>query len=298
MKRWMAVMIAVTLAIACGRGGVTDATAPGALTEWSPYLGIHPFAWDQNIQQPYLAPLLERSMVRGIRLDASPETGQIAAWALGMGADDILGIFPNEYLAEPDVAEIFSATVRANPAIEYWEIGNEVDLFITMPPEQYVPIFIGLYRHAQAHHPEITVIPQASVGGTGGDSYIRRVLDAGLLGLARDPDPATQLRIFALHYYSVQSTYLPEAKRQIQRLPANVEVWVTEAGINGFGGQVDFVRTEYPRLRSMVRATRIYWYVFAECSGHSMVRGLPPTCLEDPPAPSPLYQLLLPGGGA
>ena len=33
MKRWMAVMIAVTLAIACGRGGVTDATAPGALTD-------------------------------------------------------------------------------------------------------------------------------------------------------------------------------------------------------------------------------------------------------------------------
>lgn len=299
MKRWIAVIAAVVLAIACGRGGVTDATAPDALKEWSPYLGLHSFAWDQNIQQPYLAPLLERHVVRGLRLDAQvSEAQQIASWALSMGADDVLGIFPDEYLSAPNVEDLFCAMVRANPAIEYWEIGNEVQLFITMPAEQYVPIFIGLYRHALAHHPEITVIPQASVGVTGGDAYIRRMLDAGVLGLAKDPDPATRLRVFAIHYYSVGSTYLPEAKRQIQRLPADVEVWVTESGVNSSGGQVDFVRTEYPRLRAMVRATRIYWYVFSECSEYSLVRGLAPSCAETPPVPSPMYRLFIPGGGA
>ena len=152
-----------------------------------------------------------------------------------------------------------------------------------MPASEYVPIYAAVAACAAQRHPDIVVMPGAPVGNNGGQDFLRGALDNGLL---QSPVP-----ILALHYYSTGNQFLPDIKRQLQRFPASTEVWVTEAGFNGTAGHLSFVRDEYPRLRSAWRATRIYWYVFAECSQYSLVMGLPDTCAADVTT-SPLYDLL------
>ena len=285
MKKLAAFLLLASLA-ACGKGNAVTAPSAAALPEWSPYLGVHWFDWDKNTQQPYLQPLLDKGAVRGIRIDYNgPDTQLVASWALANGADDVLGILPNDALRGDPCAALDSA-VRSAPAIRFWEIGNEVQLFVSMTPEEYVPIYAAVAACAEKY-PDIIVIPAAPVGVMGGVDFLRRALDLGLLELAQKG----QARIIALHYYSTGSVYLPEAKRQVQRLPASTEIWVTETGIAIQAAHTDFVETEYPRLRANVRATRIYWYVFAECSEYSLVWGLPASCT-DSVRLSPLYTLL------
>ncbi len=57
--------------------------------------------------------------------------------------------------------------------------------------------------------------------------------------------------------------------------------------------QTGYVAEMYPRLRSALRAERIYWYVFSESSNYALVRGLADGT---PVEYSPLMNLLIGAG--
>ena len=71
-------------------------------------------------------------------------------------------------------------------------------------------------------------------------------------------------------------------------------VWVTESGIQNPDLHASWVREEYPRIRNLLRAERVYWYVmWGEDSGPDTDFSL----IKNPRnAPdywkSPLFQLL------
>ncbi len=296
MKRVILVVALCGIAVACGENpaapsAVTFPRNSGATSAWSPYLGLHAFNWEANIQQPHLVKLLDAGMVRGLRVDVNgPHIPSVVAWAQGHGVQDVLGIFGNEHLRSPNVVDHFDAVVAANPAITHWEIGNEVELFIQMDVAEYMPVFMALYEHAKVKHPELVLIPHAPVGGGSSVDIIDGMMDQGILKLANDPDINRRLQVVSIHIYSFESAFIYKVKRQLQRLPATTEVWITETGLNAadWSAHPEFVATWYPRLRDLLRASRIYWYVFSECTNFSMVKGLSPTCPE-PIAYSPLF---------
>ncbi|HUO75667.1 MAG TPA: glycosyl hydrolase [Candidatus Paceibacterota bacterium] len=291
MRRFWVVLSLAVLA-ACGRGSsVTTPNAVASLSQWSPYVGMHSFDWSLNVQQPFLQPLLDNGSIRGVRLEYfGPDTQSAASWLLANGATDVLGILPDSML-KPDTCAALEMAVHGAPAIRYWEIGNEVQLFTAISPQEYAPIFAAAAACVVDKGLDVIVIPAAPVGNMGGQDFLRGILDAGVLKLA----DGGRVPILALHYYSTGSTFMPDVARQVQRLPANTEIWVTETGVDSQAAQVDFVREQYPRIHASWRATRIYWYVFSECSGYSLVGGLASPC-KTGPSFSPLYNLLKGGG--
>jgi hypothetical protein len=256
---------------------------------WSPYLGMHTFAWFQEVQQPHLKPLFDARLVNGVRVDASPAGVGCAQWALAHGAQDILAIFKNRDLVQPNIEELFDRDVAANSYARYWEVGNEVGLFINMPPEEYWPLFLRIHRHARKKHPGLIVMPYAPVGGTEGARSFETMMRMtnGINHLAWQGE----LSVLSLHVYSNSISFFSKVSAEIQRLPPHVQIWVTETGVDDHTRHVDYVLDYYPKLRKLFRAARIYWYVFAECTGFSLVKGLASACPE-PIVYSPLYQQL------
>jgi hypothetical protein len=283
--------VVAALPLACGGGNPAAPDGLPALTEWSPYLGVHPFGSCAEDQLPYLETLMDRGALRGVRIDLNNRDAEcFARWVTAQGGD-VLAIFSNEHLRSPNVWDVLKEQMARNPDIRYWEIGNEIDVFTNITVAEYLPVFLDLHRRAGEEFPDRVVIPQAPCGGCQGAAHVREMMDGGLLSLAHQG----RLPVVSVHYYSLHSTYLGDIKTQIERLPPSTQVWVTETGIPDVGRHVEHVRTEYPRIRSMVRATRIYWYVFAECSELSLVQGLASPCAVSPPQPSPLYMLLTGG---
>ncbi len=278
------------MALAGCSKSVTGPGSSGPLHEaWSPYLGIHPFAWFQGVQQPHLEPLLNARLVNGIRADASPAGVACSQWVLGLGAQDILAVFRNEDLVQSNIEDLFDRDVAANSYARYWEIGNEIGNFINMSPEQYWPLFLRIHKHARKRHPGLIVMPYAPVGGVEGARSLEKMMKMknGMNYLAWQGE----LSVISLHVYSNSLAFFPKTKAEIERLPPNVQIWVTETGVDNQNRQVDYVLDYYPKLRRMFRASRIYWYAFAECTEFSLVNGLPSAC-QGPITYSPLYQQL------
>jgi hypothetical protein len=213
-----------------------------------------------------------------------------AAFAAGHGVH-VLGIFLNEHLLASDVYERLAAKMDASPEVRHWEIGNELDVFTDIGVHRYLPIFLELQERVRKEYPQNILIPPAPAGAADGGERVREMLDGGLLALAE----RGELPVLSVHYYATGSAFLYALKKQIQRLPGSTEIWVTETGINHPDRHIEHVRTEYPRIRSQLRATRIYWYVFSECTGFALVSGLPEVCRLKEPVPSPLYRALTGG---
>ncbi len=273
--------------------GASAVNNSGVRSAWDPYLGMHPFdTHNHSPQEGYLDRLVSIDMVRGVRMDIPdgalvPLVNRLMAQQV-----DVLGIFPDQYLREDNAPERFIALARMYPQVKVWEVGNEVGLFVQMSPEEYVPIYLRIYAKAKRELPNLEILPQPPASGEGAVRIFGKMLDLGVLDLANNPDPSFRLGIVSLHFYSDKSTYIYEMKSQLERLPADTEVWVTEAGINRWSDQVQFVEVNYPRLRGLWRASRIYWYVLAECSEFALVSGLPPQCANKPQE-SPLFQALV-----
>lgn len=239
---------------------------------WDPYVGVHPFGCDQNIQQPHLLKLIETGALRGVRLGNldNPEVQRFAKWFQGHGVE-VLGTFDNRYLRDPGICQNFSQHVAQNPGINVWEIGNEVSGFIGMQPEEYMKIFKNLYYYVRQNHPNVVIAAQAPGGNGAGADEFRRMIDNGLDKLCEQG-----LQLVVIHFYSWKSTRLSEFKSQISRLPSYVRIWITETNDMppSWGKQIGYVKEIYPKLRSSLRAERIYWYVFSEPSDFSLVKGL------------------------
>jgi hypothetical protein len=134
-------------------------------------------------------------------------------------------------------------------------------------------------------------MPYAPVGGTEGASSVEAMMKMknGMNYLAWQGE----LQVIALHVYSNSLAFFPRIKAEIERLPPNVQIWITETGVAQHSRHVDYVLDYYPKLRKMFHASRIYWYVFSECTDYSLVRGLASVCPENPPVYSPLYEQLV-----
>lgn len=257
---------------------------------WSPYIGIHAYGGGES-QKPYLEQLIKAGVLKGARIEglSNPVVQQFAEW-LNFRGVEVLGLFENKYLRDPNVYQIFGEQVRQNPTVRVWEIGNEVTGFISMSPQEYMPIFRNLFYYVKTNHLDVKLAPQSD--GLG------EMLDAGLDQLIRDG-----LQIVTVHFYGRETLKvtlnLEDLEKQIARVPGTVQIWVTETGDNNWSNQISHVETNYPRLRSVLRAIRIFWYVFSECpvnSGDfSLIKGLPEQCAAQPTL-SPLFSVLTNGG--
>ena len=280
---------------------VGSAPFTAVLPEWSPFIGVHAFAARQEVQQPYLQPLFDSGAVRGIRTDVNhPDTEFFANWAIGQGID-VLAVFPNEHLRLPNAYETLSNQVRRNPDIKYWEFGNEVSLFVKNPsmgPEEYMSLFLELYEQATDEFPDRVFLPMPIFGGSGGSQFLQKMLDyddGALIKLANHPDPGKRLKVLSVHVYGFFGPFVGQVKTQIERLPYSTEIWISEVGIEQQSEHISWVKNNYPQLRDSLRATRIYWYVFSECTEFSLIEGLAGACPQDPLKISPLYTVLTGG---
>lgn len=262
-------------------------------TIWSPYVGVFPSGIRENIQQPHLLKLIQAGVLKGVRLGwlDNPDAQYFARWFQGHGVE-VLGLFENKFLRDPNVCQIFSQQVRQNSGITTWEIGNEVGGFINMSPEEYIKISTKLFYYVKQKHPYIILAIGAVAGNGRSADALRRMIDAGLDKLCQDG-----LKIVPIHFYSWESTRLQEFKSQIARLSAHVRIWITETNSMppSWNTQIGYVEEIYPKLKNSLRAERIYWYVFAENRDFhggefSLVKGL----TDGPPIEySPLMKLLI-----
>jgi len=273
-----------------GNAGRNDNAAKAM---WDPYIGVHPFAGDAGIQQPHLLKLIQAGALRGVRMGnlQNPEEQRFASWFQGQGVE-ILGTFNNEYLRDPNVCQIFSQHVAQNPGVFVWEIGNEVSGFpgcgfVGFTPEEYMQIAMPLFYYAKQNHPNVRLAIGAVAGNGSSADNLRRMIDAGLNKLCQDG-----LEIVPIHFYSWKSTRLAEFQSQIVRLPVSTRIWITETNDMppNWSTQTGYVAEMYPRMRSALRAERIYWYVFSEPSDYALVKGLADGT---PVEYSPLMNLLI-----
>jgi len=243
-----------------------------AAKAWDPYVVVHAFACDAGIQQPHLLKLIQAGALRGVRMGdlGNPEIQRFARWFQGQGVE-ILGIFNNEYLRNPNVCQIFSQHVAQNPGVFVWEIGNEVSGFAAMNSEEYMRIATPLFYYVKKNHPNVRLAIGAVAGNGSSADDLRRMIDAGLNKLCQDG-----LEVVPIHFYSWNSTRLAEFQSQVARLPIFTRIWITETNDlpPNWSTQTGYVAEMYPKLRSALRAERIYWYVFSEPSDFSLVTGL------------------------
>lgn len=244
----------------------TESEVADVKLNWDPYVGVHPFGIYENTQQPHLEKLINAGMLRGVRLENldDPVAQSLAMWFHNYEVE-VLGLFENEYLRNPDICQIFTQQhVVPNPRVKVWEIGNEVDF---MTPEEYIRIFKELYNYAKINHPDIILIPHAPSGTHGGAEIFRRMIDAGLDKL--------ELPIIAIHFYSTESLDgLANFRSQLAKISISTRIWITETSAGDWAKEINHVRKMYPQLRSL-GVERIFKHVFSEgCKegGNSLVK--------------------------
>jgi hypothetical protein len=246
---------------------------------WSPNMGGHNFLLSQQIK--YLEPLVRSGNLECMRVGWLGDSSELADWLHSRGIE-VLGIFENEFLRDPNVVEIFHNQVRRYPYIQHWEIGNEVDWFIKMSAQEYMGIFDKIYQASRGWG--ITLLSQAPFGNIDGAKFFEAMINNGLYKY-------TDI-IVALHYYGYASQAIHDFSVQVHRLPSSVDVWVTETGVKDQSKHIGYVNEIYPNITNVLRAKKIFWYVFSECSEHSLVSNLCSDCGGNVTL-SPLYSVLV-----
>jgi hypothetical protein len=249
------------------------------MSAWSPNIGVHNFTLSE--QTKYLEPLVRSGNLEYVRVGWLSNSNELTNWLHSRGIE-VLGLFENEFLRDPNVVEIFRSQVQGHPHIQYWEIGNEVDYFIKMSAQEYMTIFDKIYQASRDW--DIILLSQAPFGNIDGAKFFKAMVDNGL-------DKYSDI-VVALHYYGYTSEAIHRFSSQVHRLPLSVDVWVTETGIKDQSKHIGYVNEIYPNLTNVLRAKKIFWYVFSECSEHSLVSNLCSDCGGNV-TPSPLYRLLV-----
>ncbi len=162
----------------------SDLKKDGALnrSSWDGYVCVHNFSLDE--QAIYLESLINVGALRGVRMDRLEDNNELVYWLHARGVD-VLGIFDNEHLRDPNVVEIFHRYVQEYPFIDNWEIGNEVDYFIkpSMTAKEYMNIFDKIYQASRGWG--ITIVSQAPFGTIAGSRQ------GSITGLRISPRTAT-----------------------------------------------------------------------------------------------------------
>ncbi len=200
--------------------------------------------------------------LRGVRVALGPSLSPADPTyrAISDTGVEILGVVSNEFLFSPNIEQEIDRIFAAFPEIRHFQIGNEVTTILprdgpTLTIEQYMMVFRRIYDHVQNRHRGRAVLLTQSTLGSGlhGPTELEAMVDLGL----RAVDPSQV--IIGINMYDLDHAgqflgLLGGPLRQFR-------LWVAESGSRDPNLHMAWVRDEYPRLRNLLRAERVYWYV-------------------------------------
>ncbi|MEE2638804.1 MAG: hypothetical protein VYE68_16400 [Acidobacteriota bacterium] len=267
----MGLAMALGLVVACERFenrspiSPTDVRAdPGlgieVLAQWSPYVGIHVAGQALETYREAVSILRAAGRLKGVRIEITRglSPGDPTLRAITATGVEVLGLISNEILRLPNIEDEIDHIFRAYPQIRHFQVGNEVTTNqggTTITIQQYMTIFQRVYDHMLSSDPGRAILLTQSTLGSGlhGPTELEAMGHLGLSGL--DPRHV----IVAVNMYDLDhaSQYLGLLGGALR----GFRVWVTESGIRDPERHLSWVRDSYPRLRNLLRAERVYWYV-------------------------------------
>jgi hypothetical protein len=229
--------------------------------QWSPYLGVHVTAEALDTYRDALSTLRSKGQLRGVRVELNPNLSpnDQAIRTIRSTGVELLALMSNEYLFVDNIEREFDEVFADYPEIRYFQIGNEVTTILpvdgpTIDIAGYMAVFRRVYDHVQDRHKgRVVLLTQSPLGsGSRGARELQAMVDHGLLEL--DPNQV----VIGINSYDLDSAaqYLGLLGGALRKY----RVWVTESGIRDPKLHISWVQENYPRLRNLLRAERIYWY--------------------------------------
>lgn len=232
------------------------------LSRWSPYVGIHVTGEARAAYHDAVSELLAAGRLKGARIEISRSLSSADPTyrAISGTGVEILGLISNEFLFSPHIEQEIDQIFAAFPEIRHFQIGNEVTTILpssgpTITIEQYMVIFRRIYDHVQNRHPgRATLLTQSTLGSSlHGPEELESMVNLGL----SDLDP--QHVIIGINMYDL--SHAGQYNGLLGGSLRGFRLWITESGIRNPDMHASWVRNEYPRMRSLLRAERVYWYV-------------------------------------
>ena len=265
------------------------------LAQWSPYVGIHVTGEAQAAYRDAVSALQSAGRLRGARIEISRSLSPADPTyrTIRNTGIELLGLVSNEFLFSANIEQEIDQIFAAFPEIRHLQIGNEVTTILpasgpTITIEQYMTLFRQIYDHVQNRYPgRATLLTQSTLGsGLHGPEELESMVNLGLT----DFDPRhviIAINLYDLDHAGQYPGLLGGALRQFR-------VWVTESGIRDPDLHMSWIRDNYPRIRNLVRAERVYWYIMwggdtGPDTGFSLIRN--PGSFPHY-ARSPLFELL------
>jgi hypothetical protein len=256
---------------------------------WSPYVVIQPDASATAGYQDALTTLGAHGAAHGARisLTADGRSAPTVNLALSNGLE-VLGLVDNADLFRPDVEQAFDEYRARYPQVRIFQIGNEITT--ASPPmaiEAYIDVLARVYAHVAAVYPDVTLLTESTFGaGTIGAA------DLTALGAAVGPRGLSSSRlIFGINVYTEAA--IAAYTVAVAGLPGGYRIWATETGVPDQSSQVSYVNLTYPRLQTLLRAERVYWYaLWAGDSGGDSEYSLIKKPASPPIVPGPLFERL------
>lgn len=233
--------------------------------EWSPYIVIHAPREALRVYEEAVSLLIRRDNLKGARVGIVKGEGlNVVIRSIGAMGVELLGIVDNYYLIEDSrrIEETMDNIIRTYPEIRYFQIGNEITTILPNSPrinmKEYMSVFSRIYYHVVSNYPHITLLTHSTTGlRSRGARELEEMASFGLANM----DPARV--IIGINVYSIAGNR-PNVLNTSLR---SFRVWITETGINNQNEHLLFFRDIYPRLKSIFRAERIYWYTLYANTG-------------------------------
>ena len=258
-----------------------------SLFVWSPYVVVHTPGGALEAYQKAIPELMATGSLKGVRMGIVKGQGRnnVNAWIASTGLD-VLWIFDNEYLFEPNNIEwAIDEAVALYPSIKYLQIGNETTTILPKPGPQisieaYMAALKRIYAYIQIRYPGIILVTQSTFGsGNYGSNELETMVKLGL----KEMSPSKLIVGMNVYSLSTANNYSHVINGSLR----GYRIWVTETGSTNPNDHIRYVRDLYPILRNILRAERIYWYALYEGTGHRLMDINWPSFWT-----SPLYDLL------
>ena len=241
-----------------------------------------------------LAMLVDRDAIRGARIGlyANGSSAPTVRLVTSFGVE-VLGIIDDADLFEPDVEAVFNRYAAMYPQVRVFQVGNEITTSAVspMPIDRYLDVLERMYVHVVGHYPGVTLVSQATFGsGTIGAGDL-----AAMAPRLETHGFSPRRLIVGINIYTERAftAYADELALDL----TNYRIWVTETGSSDESQQMSYVETTYPRLRTSLRAERIYWYaLWAGDVGGDSESSLIHAPTNPPIVPGPLFRLLTEAG--
>jgi hypothetical protein len=242
---------------------LSDSSLAGdVLEQWSPYVGIHLTGEALDAYRDAVLTLRAAGQLDGVRVELgrSLSPGDPTYRAISRTGVELLGLISNEHLFLPNIEQEIDRIFETFPEIRHFQIGNEVTTILpstgpTLTIEQYMTIFLRIYDHVQSRHAGRAILLTQSTAGSGvhGPTELEAMVNLGLTRV----DPSHVIIAINMYDLDYAGQFVGLLGGQLRRF----RLWVTESGTRDQSRHMTWVRDQYPRLRNLVRAERVYWYV-------------------------------------